>query len=375
MLYILIYIIGLILCKLEEKWQRSLIFYTLLLIALASLRYGIGADYFGYKVLYQNIRVPVINELKFSSNYQEILFRIISSFMKTIKIPYQVYIAFFSTINLIYIAKTCEKYSSRPMMSLLFYYSFFFFVWTCSGIRQGMTLVIGMYYFLQYIENGKKLRFVIITIILSLIHLSALILLLFMLIRECNFTRKSLIIISICSILISMLPINKIIMLFIDMPIVKRIEPYLSGNYGISNILSFPSIVRMLFLIAAFYYYNGYSNKDRISKVIADTFILSMNLYFVLKFSEITAARLSIYGYYLIIIILPDIYNMYKTKLGKVLVASMLLIFSSMYIAKEIHTMKNQTGLIHPNKVFIPYTNIFNINDYDFNNRYLKFIQ
>ena len=373
-MYFLMFAIGAILCKFEEKWKKSLVFYTLLLIALASFRYGVGADYFGYKILYQNIRVPVINELKYTSNYQEVLFRIISSYMKSIQTPYQVYISIFAVINLIYVAKTCKKYSSRPVMSLFFYYSFFFFVWTCSGVRQGTALVVGMYYYLQYVENGKKLRFIIITIILSMVHLSALILLLFMLIRECNFTRKSLIIISICSILIGILPINKIIMLFIDLPIVNRIQPYLSTNYKISNILLFPSLVRILFLIAAFYYYNKYTNKNKISKVIADTFILSLDLYFILKFSELTAARIAIYGYYLIIIILPDIYNMYKTKRDKLIVASMLLLFSSLYIAKELHAMKIQAGLIHQNDVFIPYTNIFNKEDYDFDNVYLKLL-
>lgn len=375
-MYFLIFIFGAILCILEDKRHRLLILYTMILTALASFRYGIGSDYFSYEYLYHLLKTPVLNELKHSyvSN-QEVLFRIIGSLIKNLGIQYQVYISIFATVNLVYVAKTCKKYSSRPIMSLFFYYSFFFFVWTCSGIRQGITLAVGMYYYLQYIENGKKTKFIIITIILSLIHHSALTLLLFMLIRKCNFTRKSLVIISICSILIGMLPINKFVMLFIDFPIVKKIVPYITIDYKISNILLFPSIVRMLFLVVAFCYYNEYSKKGKISKVIADTFILSMNLYFILKFSELTAARISIYGYYLIIIILPDIYNMYKTKHNKFLIASILLIFSSLYIAKELNTMKVQTGLIHPNNVVIPYTNIFNKDKYDFYNRYLKILQ
>lgn len=370
-MYYIVFFIGIILSMINDKKGISFKIFTVILSVLAFLRYGVGADYFAYNYLYNRLRPSLLNELKYGIDKQETLFRLIGVLFKNIGLSYQQYLIIIAIVNLYFIYKICKKYSKNPTFSLLIYFSFYYFVWTFSGLRQGLTLSIGVYYLLETLEDKNTRKFIFISILLSLIHLSAIILIPLYIGGRMNFNKGNLIIISIFAVFMSMIPMAQMLARFTWLPFMDRLMPYIDPSFSMLSIFSFKSLVRLIFLSLGLFYYKSYSKQDNISEGIINIYILSLLLYFILKSSEQTAARISIYGMFLNILILPNIYYMYKNKVDKLIFLSGLITLSFFYFSKELSTMKNQSKLQNSQEIMIPYTNIYNKEKHIFNNSFL----
>lgn len=374
-MYYLILFLGLISSLLKKSRVRYMLFVLVILI-LAYFRYGVGPDYFSYNFLFSRLSDNVVYEFLYGIDSQEIGFRLIGSFLKKIGINYQQYIAIFATINIYFISKTIKKYSKKPILSMTLYYCFYYFVWTFSGIRQGVTLAIGIYFLLQCIENNNAVKIFIVTIILASIHITSIILIPLYYLSKIKLTRNQLVVISSLSILVGMIPLGNVLSKLQWITLINRASIYWDHSSGIINIFDFQTLGRLFFLTVALFYYDEYSKESDISNKIIKIYILSLSIYFVLKFSEGTASRISLYGKVLDIIILTNIYYLYKNKANKFIFVALLTLISLLYFNKELYNMhkvadvKTQLG---PSNI-IPYTNIFNENNYDFNNRYYFYL-
>ncbi len=357
--------------EIDDRKKISFLLFTIILLILAIFRYGVGADYFSYNHLYNNLNKSVILELTHGSNKQEILFRLIGSALKKIGFSYQQYLAVIAMINIYFIYKTCKYYSKNPTFSMLIYYSFYYFVWTFSGLRQGIALAVGMYYLLECIENNNTKKMILITILLSLIHLSAIILIPLYFSSKIDINKRKLIFLLCIGISISIIPLGNIIQKLDWLPFRNRVMPYITTHdFSIRNVLDFKSLGRIFFLLIGFFNYDAYLNQDYKSKCIINVYMLSLIFYFYMKFSEITAARLSVYGFFLSIIILPNIFYIYKDKLRKRIYLACLIILCVLYFNKELYAMQQQSELINTNTIIIPYTNIFKKEEYMFIKKY-----
>lgn len=369
-MYYIVFLIGVILFVIEDKKKISFKIYTFILALLAFLRYGVGADYFAYHYLYNRLKVSLINEIRFGVDKQEILFRLLSAFIKKLGVPYEGYVIIIAAINLYFITKICKKYSKSPTMSLVIYFCFYYFVWTFSALRQGLVLSIGIYYFLECTKDKKNVKFIFTALILSLIHLSSIILIPLYFCVKLKFNRKKLITLFIFSIIVALIPIGKILSVFSWLPVASRLEPYLRATGNITNILNFQSMGRLVFIIIGFLAYNDYSKKDEISRNVINMYIISLCLYFIFKFSELTAARLSIYGTFLNIIVLPNIYFLYKEKINEYILITLILFMCAGYLYKELNALEYQSGIVNKNPIITPYTNVLYKKKYEFNNKF-----
>ncbi|QNO13418.1 EpsG family protein [Alkalicella caledoniensis] len=393
-MYYLVFILGIALSfQNNKKRSWSFIFFGVILTFLAFFRYGVGPDYFAYDFLYSRINTSVIQEILFGLDHQEVGFRVLSSFFKAIGVPYQIYLATLSGVTLYYIFKLCYKYSKMPTLSLFIYYSFYYFVWSYSAVRQGVTITVGIYYLLETLESKKYVNFFLITLLLTSIHTSAIILLPLLFIVSLKLTFKKLITIVLMSIIMVYFPYGYVIEQLHWLPFLSRILPYIgrSQSYGLIN---FQSLARIFFLCITLSHYQLLSKENNISKKIIEIYILSLSIYFIFKFSEITAARLSIYGKVLDILIFPNIYYLYnkgkypkilslvlskikspsnnkivKEKILQITYICMLILLCSLVFLKEVESMSSYAGLI-TNSPYVPYTHIFNKNSYQFDNRY-----
>lgn len=373
-MYYMIFFIGILLSMINDKKRISFKLFALILTILAFFRYGVGADYFAYNYLYSRLSESVILELKYGLDNQEILFRLIGSLLKKGGLSYQHYLMLLSTVNIYFICKTCKRYSKNPTLSLLAYYCFYYFVWTFSGLRQGVVLSVGVYYLLECLESKKIIKLISIAMLLSLIHTSAIFLIILYLGAKINFDKKRLTILSCIAIALSIIPIGNIITKLTWIPFISRLLPYISHNSSVTDVLDFQSLGRIIFIVIGLFYYNSLSHKDDISKKIINIYILSLIFYFLFKFTELTAARLSIYGAVLNILILPNIYYLYKNKFDKFIYLTCLGILCLLYFNKELYSMEKQAGLMNESNIIVPYTNIFNKDKYMFNNRYFDYL-
>jgi len=374
-MYYIVFLLGIILTIFKDKKRISFIVFALVLAVMAFLRYGVGADYFNYETLYSSLDVSLLFGFEYGASGQEPLFRLIGLLLKKIGFSYQQYLMVIATINLYYVYKLCKKYSINPTFSLLLYFCFYYFTWTFNAIRQGITLTVGIYYLLEFIENKKIIKFIFVVFVLSLIHTSAIILLPLYFMSKLNLGKRKLLYLSFISLFMATLPILNLLAYFTWLPFINRIMPYITSDVSLINIFDLKNFVRFVFLFIALLYYDVYSKQNDMSKQIINIHIISLIVYFVLKSSETTAARLAIYGMFLNIIILPNIYYLYKQKINKLIYLALLFVLCNMYLYKELDTMGNHVEIINNNSIITPYTNIFNKDKYFYYHDYLDLLK
>lgn len=364
-MYYLILFIGIFLAIINKKPLVWL--FALLISFMAFFRYGIGSDYFSYEFLYSRLQPTVEMEYKFGIDNQELGFRLIGSLMKMWGLSYQQYLIVFAAITLFFTVKTVLKYSKNPTLSLVIYFSFYYLTWPLSGIRQALAMAVGMYFLLQYVEKKNTMKFVVIAVLLSLVHSSAIILLVFMLITKLDLNKKKLFNISIISFILSILPIGILLSYLTVLPVFNRVLPYMYLNMSLSfSILDFQSISRIIFLIFAFVVYDRVSSLGSIHKTIMNLYIMSFALYFAMQFSELAAARVSVYGRLLDILIIPNVmYAMYRLK-SKMLYFNIIFILCAAYLTKDLNSM-TKDFVDGEDRIVTPYVHIYNQDDYRFN--------
>lgn len=363
-MYFAILILGFIF----QMFNKKIFFWSfaILITLLASLRYGIGIDYFGYEYLYSLFNPNIIHEIQYGEATQEILFRLVGSFFKSLSLPYQSFLILFAIISNIYIAKICKRYSKNPSLSILLFFAFYYLTWTFSGIRQGLVIAVGLYYLLVCLEKNKTVKFLLIVIILSLIHISALALILLYFISRVNFKKNTLIFISIIAVIFSLIPTGPLLSRATWLPFYSRIYTYF--DYEISfTLFEFQTIARLAFLFVIFFFYDYYQKESEIQKKIIDLYILSMIFYFGMQFSELIAARIAIFGKFLDIIIFANILYIFKKPINRLLYIFMIFILCFMYLYKETGEIKRA---VNSDEFFAPYVHIYNKSNYEFESRY-----
>ncbi|MEB8121490.1 EpsG family protein [Staphylococcus xylosus] len=361
-MYYIIFLIGVILIFLPKYHKISAFIFTAFLLILALFRYGVGNDFFAYKYLYNIYTKTILYEINHPEAREEILFRIITTIFNNLDFSYLVYLSFYSIISLYCIYKVCIKYSIHAQLSMLTFYSFFYFVWIFSGIRQGIAIAVGILLVLYCFENKKNVLFVFLISILSLVHSSAIVLIFLYFLAKLNWKKTQLFFIFIISLIISILPVNflTVLTLFSD-----RINSYKINENIIS--LDFQSIIRILLVTTVFVFYRQIKKINEIHYFILKFYILGICLYFLFKDIELVAARLSIYSRVLEMILIPAILYVINKKYVLITLVIIILLITISF-NKELIGM-GENAIYNSSKWYVPYTNIFNKNEYDFINR------
>lgn len=352
-MYYVVFIFGLLSFFINDKKvnKRLAFIFFLVILLLAVLRYGVGTDYFIYERLYQSLLDNPIKELLNGIPSQEIGYRLIGSLFRMVKAPYSIFIAAIAFVNLIYVYKLSVEFSENPFLSIFMYYSFYYFVWTYSGLRQGLTLTIGCYYLLKFFNRDRSLLFILIIGILSLIHISVLILIPLYFLSKMKITNKVFFFSIFIALLLILLPMLLPLERILELPIISlgmryKLVAYLNMDYDFNNLLDFKFIVRYLYLLVLLVYYKFYSNKNDVSKFIVNLYFFSILLYFSLQYSELMAARFSLYGKYLDIIIYANIYSYTKNKFNRYILVTILIFYNLLFFQKELQNMKEPVNLV-----------------------------
>lgn len=363
-MYYLILTIGLILALLNRRFLFWI--YASIITTMLAIRYGVGSDYFSYEFLYSRLQPTWMLEYKFGIDEQEQGFRVLGAFIKEMGLTYQQYLTVFAIVTIFFTALIMLKYSRNPTLSLMIYFSFYYLTWPMSGIRQALAMAIGMYFLLQYIEKKNTVKFVIIALILAQVHSSALVLLIFMVISHLNLNKKKLTAISLFSIGLSILPLGLLISNLTVLPVFNRIIPYMDLDMSLSlSILDFQSISRLVFLLFAFIVYERVSSQGPIQKTIINLYIMSFALYFAMQFSELAAARMSVYGRFLDTIIIVNVLYLLKQSKAQILYLNFVFILCAAYLTKDLNSMTKDFVDGH-NRTVTPYVHTFNKEDYQF---------
>lgn len=330
--------------------------FSFILIVFSGLRYNVGPDYVNYEYIYNTL-----NTFDFEKG-QEPAFQLLILSCKSLGLDYTGFniISSFLIILFLYLS----NYTKFKKEIIVLYFCFFYFVWCMSGVRQGLALSLAFLLYSYEIKN--KLFFFIFPILISAFHASALLLFLVPLVNYLSIPRIYLIVLA--SIFFSFIPLENLLFKFFP-------EDY-AGAYSISRllfyqdnyvsnsvkILDFQSISRILILSWVILLYEF--NKKLINQVYYQLeykiFIFSFSIYFVFKFSEVTASNLSMYGFIYLILLLPYLGTFF---LGakKIIFNSTLIIFATIFFFKGLnymwHASKDDFNNID---IYIPYKSVLN---------------
>lgn len=358
MLYLLLGYLIILTCLPIKKKRNMILAGVIPIIIFTIFRYGVGADYFSYESIYMGLRdYTYIESLNVYKDI-ELPFRTIMFMFTSIGIPYHWFNVIISvsviTIVTMWINDNLATAKSVSY-GILIFYAAFLFVWSWSALRQGLALAIVVYFFYNRKHDfGMKAK-IIATIIASMFHVSALINFIFLFSKK--LTKKSLLIMLLGSLLITLIPLDLLFNIIGNLPLVSKISAYLEPRFGF---WTFADLVRLGFFVIAFFYYD-YFSKDEYGKNLINSFMLGFVIYFAFNAVPIAAGRLNIYTFFLIVIIIPIFLEGYKQLIFKL----MAIMFSILFMFKESNTMQLQSGL-QSEGYLVPYSNVLNIKQYVF---------
>ena len=343
----------------DKKKYILLVCLTTLII---TFRFGVGSDYFSYNYLYNVFQVSNIESFFYINDTIEIGFKLIMLPFKLLGAPYEMFVAFISGVSLYFSYRWINDVSSNKFISVFLFYTMFSIVWIMSAQRQGLVLSISLYYLFNDKFKFKFFQELLIIILLSTIHLSSLFLIITIVLRKFNWSQKTLLALFFGSIAFSYLPISEIVK---NIPIIpEKFLGYLTSN---GTIFDFPSLVRIgLFAFVLFFYHTLADSKHNME--MTNSVLIGFALFFFTKFTGLGAARLVIYNFALLIVLIPKIYINYSdSKQVKTLITLLIFTFGTLYFQKDINSFKYESGYTG-SAFLLKYHSIWNKNYLDYNN-------
>ena len=335
----LVYLIGLYLLRNKIDRRFKFILYFIPFSAIILMRFGTGADYFAYEHIYNVITPDDLDKAFSILPGVEFLFRVMVLGAHQLGASYHIFTSSISILMIGITIKWLLDVSYNPELSLLLFFSMFFFVWNISAIRQGLALVIMLYMFFGKKEYSFK-TMAVVSIILFFIHASSIAVIGIYWLSRFNWNKKTLLYPFILAVIIGMIPSNLYITVFSQIPILNKITHYID-NPTIS-IFSFPVIIRLGLFLIVWWHYDRLKEDYEMPKGITNFVLLSFIAYFMLLFSNLVAARTSVYGYYLMIILIPTILSYYDNIQYKAL-SVLTIAFVLVSFNKEMNALVSQT--------------------------------
>lgn len=368
-MYYLLFFVPILLYPLQLPKRIKGILSALAMLGVAVFRFGAGADYFSYSYLYYLIPESSLAKAISALPDQEIGIKLLMFPFRFFNLPYEIFVAFMAILITVLVYLWIEKNTESSTLSYLVYYSFFFLVWNLSSLRQGLALTLGVYLLMNVKYTWRFTSKLLIVAGLYFIHKTSLVFLVLLASELMHWDRKKLMLLVAASLIASLLPVGELAVWLAKVPVFSRLSYYLgtADSYGFWDFKSLPR----LFLIAlALYHYDALVKRQALPKRVLDTYVVGLSIFFFLRFDDLIAARLSIYGFFLAILVLPAIVDLYdKTKLMKGIAFGGLAFMCALYLEKELLAMAGQAGIAKYG-YYVPYTTVFDQGTATFNNTY-----
>jgi hypothetical protein len=264
----------------------------------------LGSDFQGYVSHYDML---LNNEFSILAKEKEYLYIFLEKIFVFFNLPYEVFYGFLYTLMYIFIFKATNKYY---FLSPLIVFSIFvggFFFFSLSGVRQSLSIAI-FFYSIIFIINKNIIQYMMMILLASLFHLSAIVLLPLYFINRIKYYYKLFLFIYIFTIIPQ---IKFYIYIFVEILMKRTIElipllsPYLnyldtnkvlqngdtSLGFGfvLMQVINFIILLRAKSILSVNHYFRVYYILFFISCIIYNLFydielITRINIYFNISF-------------------------------------------------------------------------------------------
>ncbi|GEM_PF-795533 len=151
-----------------------------ILFFIAGFRYETGVDWLAYE--YQIDNAYPFDKALSTGRWDKVFrsldvgFSLLNSIVKAFGGGVQVIFFIVSLFSCLLLYKNVQKYSPLPILSLLAYFTFFFFIFDLSGLRQGLAIQI-FFFSLRYLHERNFLKYFLAILVAMSIHWTSIMLL------------------------------------------------------------------------------------------------------------------------------------------------------------------------------------------------------
>jgi hypothetical protein len=341
----------------KEKRIRNYIFLVFItfLIIFAGIRWETGTDWKPYFEFFNNITDTKI--YKFEVGYE-----LLSNFISYITSYFNFLLLIISLITMFFVGKTLLKWSTYPLLSLLYFFSTYYINLNMGAMRQGIAIAL-IFFSASFLLNNNKKKFIILVLIATAFHYSAIIFLLAIFIPENRISRSSAIIIVVLCVLFGFYPVIQNLMLYFKdfsfLPAYIKEKLLYYGNDLIKNkSMDYSthimiSYLRRFILLFIFFVFRPKLEKINPSyNFFLNLYFLSCCLYFLVYPTMTEMNRITMYFGIFEIVLVPLCIDISKDKNIKII----LYLFFGLYCF-----LKLQLALKLFYNLYYPYYTIFDL--------------
>ncbi len=316
----------------HDKFEKKIyIFWIIFLFIISAFRYETGNDWLAYERML-DYELPFRTAIDNFSNYYnynkdiEIGYRLLNSIVKSAGGDLQTVFFITSLFSFISLSKFIKQYSNKKLISVIIYYSVFFLNFNMSIIRQGIALSIFLIA-LNYLFDRKFIKYILLILIATSFHQSAIVLIPVYFIYRLHFNGKVMLGTLLVFLLLRVINVDFITMiaLFLPTSLMNYVFGYLQGSI-VQPLLSFGTIERLVssvLMIVALSFI-----KDKKLHFFGHLYIIYVILNFTLFKSDIILTRIRFYFQISYIVMIPILYTYYKKKIPKSVLFSLIFVFS-----------------------------------------------
>lgn len=304
--------------KYNKLRRQFLLVSIVILTVVAGLRYETGVDWITYTIMFD--QTPSIG----TSNFFHILgslnfgFSILLSLVKTLGGGIQTVFLIVAIISFTFLYKALKIYTPYRNTSLLLYFCLFFFVLDMSGIRQAVALNI-FFYSIQYIENRNFKKYMLYTLLAFSFHWTSFLFLPIYFVFNRRFSTKACVIFFVICILFAFFQIRWVVFLLSVIPNIFGDEFHFkilfytqNSVFATPKIFGFGGIAIFCIFIFLCIYRKKLENQYPYHNIYFNLFLFQIFIYFALfEFGDISA-RLRLYTFLSMIIVLPYFFYLFK---------------------------------------------------------------
>lgn len=298
---------------------------------VAAFRYGIGADYFNYEELYNNVKTL------FQSNFWEYIhhgepgFIVLLSFFKSLGFNYYSFNIVFSLLIMLLYSKFIIDKSIFPISSAFVFFSLYFMTYPFSSIRQAFVIAIFLYYSLQLLYNKNFFLYFISILFLSLFHYSVIVMLVLPIALKIKLNNYSFLLLFLIGVFF---PIKFVVLNIFSDSFSQRIFHYLFAGISWNAI-----IIRIIFALPIILFLTNDKLKDYPNlHYFKQLYLWGLIFYFFFYNASNMASRISVYLKSIDIILYPVIVYDVSKRINKQLLLAYLFITLIFMFYKNIST-------------------------------------
>ncbi|MUK87417.1 hypothetical protein GMD78_03245 [Ornithinibacillus sp. L9] len=316
-----------------------LFIFSIILLVISGMRYGVGTDFFSYYNYYLNFTLldgvfePFYNILNYLS------YRISDN------PQFLIFITSFIIIGLVYIS--INRFSINSSMSVVIFVFGFFYFDSMNVIRQYIAAVIILFAAHQYLLRNKNLFFIFSVVLATLFHYSAAFSIIMLLFKKIKFKRYFAV--PYLVIVVILVPFlgriqNFLFSIVNELPIVNEYIVYDQFRINLNASPYDFILYSLIFLIAAYAFNGNYINEK---KAEYNFYLNSMAVVVALKALSLENKffdRLTLYFTIFIIFLLPLTIKALGIKERKS-IEVLIIVFFMIYAFVRIYT--GQAGVIN----------------------------